>query len=117
MPEEVPVIARWREAEVKVRRGEHHLPTGPKSSVAYGIKSDHKQETKQKKNRREGCWVQIKKSGMLFIIHAAFTVQKMHQHEDRDDTLAALCGPIKCHLKQQRRSFFFFFCMTLKTRS
>lgn len=26
----------------------HHLPTGPKSSVAYGIKSDHKQNTKNR---------------------------------------------------------------------
>lgn len=36
-----------------LRSSEHHLPTGPKSSVAYGIKSDHKQNTeKTKQNRR-----------------------------------------------------------------
>lgn len=40
--------------------GEHHLPTGPKSSVAYGIKSDHKQNTKN----REGRGVKIKEMGV-----------------------------------------------------
>lgn len=39
---------------------EHHLPTGPKSSVAYVIKSDHKQNTN--KTERVGV-VKIKKLG------------------------------------------------------
>lgn len=40
----------------------HHLPTGPKSSVAYRIKSDHKQNTT--KNREGKGGVKIKKLGV-----------------------------------------------------
>lgn len=63
--EEVQVVClrqqtRWRLCTV--RRGEHHLPTGPKSSVAYGIKSDHE----QKKQRGGG---EIKISGVKSMQH------------------------------------------------
>lgn len=41
-----------------------HLPTGPKSSVAYGIKSDHKQKHTNKQQKTERGGVKIKTFGV-----------------------------------------------------